>query len=182
MEYIEGRFKKQEREDIERFIEFVAQYPKNYALSAETVYGTVVDVVSQDENGNTYATELKTRRKGSLNYPDCYIEVKKWENLMKLWRENKIYPLYINFFEDADDIYIWDLPMLKSANFYPNVWLTTIKEEVDRIGLPWKAAYHINKNIVVPPDKQYIKNSRVRPQHKTIDFNNKIDNKILFNL
>lgn len=186
MEYIHNRFKKQEKIDIERFVEFSKLFPKNYTITAETEYGCIADVLSQNTTGGTILTELKERNFKATEYEDCFIEVSKWQNLIKLWRTKKIYPFYLNFFSDNKDYYLWDLPTIKKANFHPHVLIYN-SELVDRIGLPWEAAYHIHWNgkeyEINKPNKEYVNSTKLKPAYYSKEiFNNKIDNNTLNNL
>ena len=49
-------------------------------------------------------------------------------------------PIYVNFIGDARNVYVWFLPMIKTAQFHPNILIDG--EIEDRIGLEWSEAYH----------------------------------------
>ena len=139
--WYEGLFKPEEKSDLQNWLNSEPIIFKGgLVLSAETAYGTPVDVVAMDRDKVCYSVELKTRYK---MYDEIFIEPKKWDNMLRLWRQFGVVPLYINFFED--ETYVWNLARLTAVTFYPNVriWANDkLKDEVvDRIGLKIENAW-----------------------------------------
>ena len=140
-----NRYLAQERKDWELFKKWQTRlehtiicYPQKYGSVADV---RIVDPFSCREK----VAEIKQRNVAPETYPDCYIELTKWNNLMKLWRKEGIVSWYINFFDDdAIDVYLWVLPEIKEAKVYLNVDVNG--NEVDRLGLSWKDAYHYHWN------------------------------------
>lgn len=54
--------------------------------------------------------ELKWRDKSFLTAEDIFIEPWKYAHLMDYWNNEGYLPIYINFFGDADDVWLWILP------------------------------------------------------------------------
>ena len=187
MDYKKNRFLTQEKLDIEAFQVYANLCPKNYAVSAETPYGTICDVISQNETGGTVLTEIKARKGKPEDYEDIFLEPSKWNNLMKLWRNKGLLPVFLNVFEDSHDMAIWILPQIKQASFHPNV-LIYGSEEVDRIGLSWKSAYYFKyveatgEYTIIKPEKEYIKKSIPAPRYYDSSILNNVSNETLFNL
>ena len=141
MKWHEGLFKPEENTDLQNWLNSEPIIFKGgLVLSAETAYGTPVDVVAMDRDNVCYGVELKTRFK---MYDEVFIELKKWMNMLRLWRNHGVVPLYINFFED--ETFVWNLARLTAVTFIPNITIypgDPVKEEVvDRIGLSIKNAW-----------------------------------------
>lgn len=137
-------YDKQEMVDIEKFKEFYNNstlLKKWFALTAETDSGWVYDGFAINNTGGTSCLEFKDRSPYFLTKEDCFIEPKKYHNLMRLYRGYRIVPVYINFFGDV--IYIWLLPTVKQYHVYENIPIRG--EIVDRYGLPWADAFKFEK-------------------------------------
>lgn len=143
--FIKNRFEGQEARDYMKFAHLANRYSKKFNLLTATTQGCIVDAISLNITGGTYAIELKERFK---MYDDAYIEVNKFKNMLDLWFENKIVPLYVNFY--GEDTYIWDLRTIEDKRFHPNVKITSQDGDTyieDRYGLYFEDA------TIITPDK-----------------------------
>lgn len=151
MKYSENKFRKDEIRDFELF-DLFQQRLESKDIYFPTVYGTPYDLqVVKNRTNKIEIVEVKCRNNESTKYEDCFIELTKWNNLMKQWRENYYLPLYINFFGNcsetgscADDVWVWVLPEVKNPNLYLNVKI--YGEEQDRLGLRFDNGYHYKWN------------------------------------
>lgn len=110
-----------------------------------TKYGMHYDVWARNKRGEVEHIELKLRNPKAETRDDCFIEVEKWMNMLRDFRERPEHPkpIYINFFGDETNAYVWDLSKIQSAVLHPNL---NIRGEIcDRIGLDWKDAWHFVK-------------------------------------
>ena len=137
MEWLEGYFEKEEQIDLENWLRAEPIiFNGKLQQSAETKYGTCVDIVAQNIEGIYYNVELKTREP-HCKYNTYFIELTKWTNMMTLWRNYGVIPLYVNFV--GDEVYVWNLARIIKAEFKANIKIwkgDALRETVDdRIGL-----------------------------------------------
>lgn len=80
-----------------------------------------IDAVAKDSLGNKYAIELKER--DGYDYrklTDVFIEPLKVEWLNKAKAKGAA-PIYINFFNEGKDVFVWDFRKPLTMNEYKNV-------------------------------------------------------------
>ena len=142
--FIYGQYNKEEQLALDCFtkaytgVTSVSEYnPTNY--------GTYYDVWAKNRNGEVEHIELKLRKENTDRFKTCFIEVEKWSNLLRDYRDRPEHPkpIYINFIGNEKNVYIWDLSKVKSASFHPNIMVDG--EIVDRIGLRWEDAWHFTQ-------------------------------------
>lgn len=139
-QYIENQYLEEEKIDFEKFEKIAKRFPKMFSNYKETEYGCPFDVISLTDTGGTYAIELKTRHK---KYNNCFIEWDKFSRLRELWRNNKVLPIYICFYDD--EAYMWVLPEVSAITTTLNVQIKPPKGEIyeaDRVCLKFDEAYH----------------------------------------
>ena len=180
-DWYEGLFKPEEKSDLQNWLNSEPIIFKGGLISsAETAYGTPVDVVAMDRDKVCYSVELKTRYK---MYDEVFIEPKKWDNMLRLWRQFGVVPLYINFFND--ETYVWNLARITAVTFYPNVRLypgDPVKEEVvDRIGLKTENAW-LYKNGEKQRNPEGIGERMAGTPYGAFIFNNEINKKNIFTI
>ena len=69
----------------------------------------IIDKYMWDRKGRMCAIEIKTRYCQINSFNGIFIEEKKYDRLMKDYKERGFIPLYINFFQDKHHVCIWDL-------------------------------------------------------------------------
>lgn len=181
------KFEGEEEIAIMHFIKF-SRFPltkRFFIITAATEYGTVCDVVSENETGGTIITEIKIRKyKGE----DCFIEPDKLENLLKLSTKG-IEAFYLNYVKGI--YYLWVLATIPEnrQTLHKGVKIKTVKTSennkgykiVDRIGLQWEDAWAFNENgELIQKPKDFVAPNA--PKHHNIDFNKIINNSVLHNL
>lgn len=67
---------------------------------------SIIDYEATDRKGRKCWIELKTRKK---DFETFFIEPKKWKELKDEYTMRNVLPLYINFIENEDTFYIWNL-------------------------------------------------------------------------
>lgn len=182
--WIPNKFEKEEQICIEKFISFskLAIMKKYFVITAETQYGTMCDTVSINKTGGTVVAELKYRDKKATGYTDCYIEISKYENLLKLYEKGCL-PLYLNFI--GDKYYLWVIPTICSGlKKYKKVHIKSSisgMKYVDRYGLKWQDAWIFDKEGNIIQESKCIE-APDPPKKHNINFNKAINNKVLNNL
>lgn len=184
--WIPNGFTKEEELGLTDIEQFCALPPMRdyFERTGGTEYGTICDALGENRTGGTNIIEAKHRAAKSKEYDDIFIEVEKYNHLMRLYDKGML-PFYLNRFDGDDNFYVWILPSIpiKECRLYKNKKirdLTTggFKYE-DRYGLKWEQAW------VFSPDGEVIQRSSVEhnipqpPRPHDIDLNKPINNKIL---
>lgn len=111
----------------------------------------MIDFKAIDRNGRKINIELKTRNISINSFDNIFIEPLKYNNMITLWRYYIEKPLFINFFDDGNDLYVvvWSLVDMEKPE------ITTVeifnpgknkKETVERYLLPLKKGACYRKN------------------------------------
>lgn len=83
-EFKMNQYLKQERKDWTLFKKWQTRL-EHPLICYPQKYGSVADVrIVDPETNREKVAELKQRNIKPESYPDCYIELSKWNNLMKL--------------------------------------------------------------------------------------------------
>ena len=169
--YIHGKYRNQEDKDIEGFRRYCEAFPKNNTVTAATVYGSEIDVVSSNETGGTILTEIKGR-KWKSGFKDVMIEPAKLDCLERYWKEKGMWTFYLNLLEGTGTALLFFIPgithLRKNFRFekdYQIKWDGGTKIE-DRYFIPVEYGYMIDlstgeilseaeKNESVPAPKAY---------------------------
>lgn len=168
-------------EDLKLFCSFL---PKHFNNMYQTEYGTFCDEIGENITGGTNIIETKHRDRKALEFGHIYIEPKKYENLMLMYKKG-ITPYYVNAI--GDDFYFWVLPQIPENRIkkYTNVKIKTREGDYkyeDRFGLPVSMAWIVCKDgsWIRPANKDLLE---VRPPiHCDLNFGKPITNNILKNL
>ena len=139
--WIPNKFEEEEKMDVE-LNEKCRKALKQYSVSAlSTEYGCICDRIWINETGGTVAVEMKHRF--GRKFSDVFIEPKKYENLMDLYRIKNILPFYINHWNEDEFFYLWVLPAVNEENIklHRNV---PIKDAI--VGKKWEDRYGLNFN------------------------------------
>lgn len=105
--------------------------------------GWSYDCFAVNKTGGTAAFEFKDRYADVMKYDDCYIEEKKYNNLMQYFYTYGIVPVYVNFI-GKNYVALWVLPACPHPELHQNCKLTTPQGEPfigNRYGLKWGDAY-----------------------------------------
>ena len=96
---------------------------------------SVIDYRATDIKGRECNIELKTRLYPIEYWDTWFIEEKKWDRLKDDYIKLNILPLYINFFQNGDNVCIWNLKPYFDGIFHePEKKIVTIHNEgYDRI-------------------------------------------------
>lgn len=181
MEYIENRFRDEERKAYDCFKAFAASAAMIYNKYYPTDYGEHYDVLACNHTGGTEIIELKLRGNLADKFKDCFIETHKYANLMNDWTKEGVMPIYMNFIGDENNVYVWYLPEIDESRMtlYKNVPIHQADGTIeyhDRYGLKWEDARHYIKGVRQPSPNAIWKNMPMARQYE-IDFeNNKIKN------
>lgn len=108
-QFDKNKYNKDEQIDYELFSTFNNR-TKHKRLFCPTNPASKYDIFSiKLESKTEEVIELKLRDKKYLEGDDIFIEPWKYDNLMEYWKKGYL-PIYINFFGDADDVWLWILP------------------------------------------------------------------------
>ena len=166
--YVRGRYQKEEEIGVERFISLSNHFRNYFSLTAETGFGAVFDIAAEDFTGGTLGIENKVRNKPHDAWDTTIIEPEKMKNLISIWRNHWIQPLYINYWADGH-IYIFDIARLSDAGYtngFEVEWFPNIKwnnpddgnkyaKSEYRIKIPNRFAIHLDENYRVVNRKEY---------------------------
>ena len=186
--WVPGIFENDEEKCLEKIKQFCGLFPSKFTETAATEYGTVCDVVGNNSTGGTTLIEGKYRADGSRKYPDLFIEVDKYNNLMELYRTKGTVPFYLNMIVDDPNFYLWILPTVDigKCKLYKNYRIPdktceTGYKYVDRYGLKWQDAWIFDSDGKIVQKSECEKKSP-RPKKTDIDLNKPITNKTLKHL
>lgn len=180
--WVPNKFESDEEICIKAFIKFTQfkSLKKYFRITGATEYGTMCDVVGENKTGGTVVVELKHREDKSTGFTDCFIEVGKYNNLMKLYDKGCL-PMYLNIIGDC--YWLWILPSVpeNTMKLYKNVPIKSSisgKKIVDRYGLQWQHAWVFDSKGNIIQESSCKHNIPNPPIHHDIDFN-KITNDVL---
>lgn len=142
-------FDRMELEDYSKLVNFNKSVKWFTKLERNTLFDRI-DIEAKDRKGRMVNIELKSRNIGIDQFKELFIEIDKYDNLMRKWKNLNEIPLYINFIGKTH-IVMYDLrkikdPTEKSVTIYNPGRL--VVELVRRYMLPIGKGlkYELNEN------------------------------------
>lgn len=132
-------YTKEENRDMYLFQHFAQYVPKVFHYYQESEDGTFFDILSTNYTGGTNLCELKYREMRK-NIECIFIEPEKYTNLMLSYAEDGYPPLYINFMNGYEDVWIFNLAQVPSLQTFPSVLING--HNVPRFGLNKAYGHH----------------------------------------
>lgn len=132
-----------ENEDNQLLIKFNEKYKLFIELNRHSIEHPI-DYDAIGFNGKKVNIELKKRELSTNTFDTTFIEPLKYNYLMREWQENKIEPLFINFFNDG--ILIWNL---KTMDY------NKLKKQTVKLYDKGHKSFYVEERILLPNYKSY---------------------------